>query len=123
MPNAESIFMAQRCTYFLPNLAELNEAWQPAADIYRAAFGWLVKVDLAGVRPTDVDVRVSGQMLVITGQRRDWLVTEGHQLYSMEITYSRFQRAIEFPCALDNVQVELDYRDGLLLIALKCQSS
>lgn len=28
--------------------------WQPPADIYRLARGWLVKFELAGVRPEDV---------------------------------------------------------------------
>jgi HSP20 family protein len=116
--------MAQRCSYFLPETAELRECvWRPAADVYRARYGWLVKIDLAGVRPADVNVSLAGQSLIVSGERRDWLAAEGHQLYSMEIAYNRFQRIIEFPCALANAQLELEYRDGLLFIALKCEAS
>ncbi len=34
--------------------------WHPAADIYRAPCGWLLKFDLAGVNPEDVAIAVQG---------------------------------------------------------------
>ena len=30
--------------------------WRPAADIYRTRTGWLIKYDLAGVRPEDIEI-------------------------------------------------------------------
>src|SRR5262249_44515665 len=34
----------------------LEETWQPRADVYRMPDGWLVKLELAGVRPDDVQL-------------------------------------------------------------------
>ena len=41
--------------------------WRPSADVYRTRRGWLVKFDLAGVRPSDITMAVQGQSLVVRG--------------------------------------------------------
>ena len=92
--------------------------WRPAADVYHCPEGWLVKFDLAGVRPEDVEVSVRGRCLIVSGVRRDWICQEELRCYSMEISYHRFQRAVELPCELDTVQVKTDYRFGMLLVRL-----
>ncbi len=105
-----------------PNPSELaRERWEPPVDIYRGPSQWLVKVDLAGVRPEDVEIRVQGCRLTIRGIRRDFSVREGHKAYSMEIAYSRFERTIELPCDLDKFQIRTDYRDGMYLLEIRAQ--
>ena len=115
--------MAERCTYFVADLTSLTErTWRPAADVYRSCDGWLIKLDLAGVRASDIRVAVEGRRLIVSGERRDWLASTGHHPYSMEIIYDRFERVVEFPCELDQPQMEVEFRDGWLLIAIRCQS-
>lgn len=87
-------------------------------DIYRGTRGWLVKLDLAGVQTDDVDLYVSGRQLTIEGLRRDRSIVEGHQAYSMEIAYNRFQRKIEFPCDIESAQIFTKYDNGMLLVQL-----
>ena len=96
--------------------------WRPAADVYRGIQGWLVKLDLAGVRTQDIELSVSGQSLQIRGVRRDWAIREGQQSYSMEIAYNRFERVIELPSDLGQVDVTTEYRDGMLLIHLRTET-
>lgn len=96
-----------------------QSCWQPSADIYRVTEGWLVKFDLAGVRPEDIRVRAEGRRLTVEGIRRDLSIIEGQQAYSMEISYNRFERSIELPCDLEQVQVKSDYRDGMLLVSIE----
>ncbi len=91
-------------------------AWRPAADIYRTPEGWVVKLELAGVRQEDVDVVASGSELFITGVRRDKFVEEGWSHYSMEIAYNHFERAIELPCDLERAKISIESQDGLLLV-------
>lgn len=94
--------------------------WSPAVDIYRTRQGWLVKFDLAGVSPTDLELTASGRRLTVRGRRRDWCIEQGEccSTYSMEITYSHFQRTIELPCDIEPSQISTDYRDGMLLVRL-----
>jgi len=101
--------------FFISAEAGTAMAWRPSADVYRTPDGWVVKMELAGVRPEDVNVTMSGSELFVSGVRRDRFVEEGWSHHSMEITYSRFERAIELPCNLDRAAISIEFHDGLLL--------
>ena len=92
--------------------------WNPAADVYRVRDGWIVKVDLAGVRTDDLDISISGPLLRISGLRRDSTCGEGISHYQLEITYSRFEKTIQFPRSIESASIGRDYRDGLLILRL-----
>lgn len=96
--------------------------WRPPADIYRTRDGWLVKLEVAGVRPSDLDIRVSGSTLRVGGVRRDLVVREAQHAHSMEISYNRFERRLDFPEPLDPYSAETRYQDGMLLIFLRRRS-
>lgn len=95
--------------------------WAPPVDIYRTSDGWLLKFDLAGVRPADFELEASGCRLTVRGVRRDWIVEElgPCSAYSMEIAYSGFERSLELPCELDAMKIDTQYRDGMLLVRLR----
>jgi HSP20 family protein len=102
---------------FLPAVAANRESsWLPGADIYRSRRGWLIKLDLAGVRQGDVTLKISGDRLVISGCRRDLVMGQDWNHYSMEISYTRFERAIELPCSLERADISTELSDGMLLI-------
>jgi HSP20 family protein len=91
-------------------------AWQPQVDIYRARDHWVVKLDLAGVRPQDVSLTVHGAQLCITGIRHDWTVEEGWRHHTMEIAYNRFERTLVLPCDLTQARITVESRDRMLLL-------
>ena len=93
--------------------------WNPAADVYRTGEGWVVKVDLAGVRSDDIEITIDGKLLRLSGLRRDSFCGDGISHYQLEITYSRFEKIIQFPCSIDHATIERDYRDGLLVLRLR----
>jgi HSP20 family protein len=93
--------------------------WNPAADVYRTREGWVVKLDLAGVRDDDIQITLDGDVLRVSGLRRDSLCGEGISHYQLEITYSRFEKLIQFPCSIETATIQRDYRDGLLLLHLQ----
>jgi HSP20 family protein len=99
-------------------LSEIPSPWEPSADVYRTRDGWLLKFDLAGVRPEDVTVTVSGRLVKVTGVRRDTSVEEGCSYYAMEISYNRFERSLQMPVNLANARVTIEARNGLLLVRM-----
>ncbi|GIW98939.1 MAG: hypothetical protein KatS3mg111_2272 [Pirellulaceae bacterium] len=96
-----------------------GSCWVPAADVYRTPSGWLVKFDLAGVNPSDLELQRHGHRLCIRGTRRDVLVQTGVQSYSLEISYNRFERTVHFPTEIESAHVSTEYRDGMLLVRLE----
>jgi HSP20 family protein len=107
-------------SFFLPAAGSCREAsWHPAADLYRTPEGWLIKFDLAGVHPDDLQVSVAGSRLIVRGVRRDTSIEEGCHCYRMEIAYSRFERCVDLPFALEPARMATEYRDGMLLVRLQ----
>jgi HSP20 family protein len=105
--------------FFFPSCRSEEEvSWRPPVDVYRIRQGWLLKFDLAGVPMEDISVRVEGCRVTVAGVRRDWVAEEGAAYYSMEIAYSRFERTIELPCSFANPRVELESRNGILMIRI-----
>jgi HSP20 family protein len=92
--------------------------WRPAADVYGIPGGWLVKVELAGVRGEEVRVLTQGRLLVVRGRRRDATCGRDLSCYRMEIVYSEFERVLELPADLERARVGTEYRDGMLLVTV-----
>lgn len=92
--------------------------WYPAADVYEAPDGWLVKVELAGVSSEDIELEVAGDCLNISGTRKDRTCESGVSYHQMEITYSRFEKGITFPTPVAGMKVESEFDNGLLIIRL-----
>ncbi len=91
----------------------------PATDVSRTATGWLVKMELAGVRPDDVSIDIDGRTLRISGARRDYTCDEVIEHHNMEIAYQRFFRSVELQHPVDASQISLDFRDGMLLLRVQ----
>jgi HSP20 family protein len=108
---------------FLPvvQMAYEPAAWQPSTDVVRTPYGWLIKFELAGVRPEDVELTAHhGRTLTVRGTRRDCYRDEECRYYLMEITYSHFERSIALPTAIDlgRADIQTEFRDGLLLVRI-----
>jgi HSP20 family protein len=104
---------------FLPAVESCQESpWRPAADVYRGRNGWIVKFELAGVRPDELELTVLGNRLTVRGVRRDYTALEDCYYYQMEIAYCPFERSLTLPCDLERVNVTSEYRDGMLLVRI-----
>lgn len=95
---------------------DTHTEWQPSADIYRMTDGRLINVELAGVRPDELQLLTEGCEIVLSGRRRDWIIEHGRQCQSMEIAYSCFERRFVLPCRVDECRIATEYRDGMLMI-------
>ncbi|MDQ3748791.1 MAG: Hsp20/alpha crystallin family protein [Acidobacteriota bacterium] len=95
-----------------------GKLWYPSADIYQTPDGWLVKVELAGVSAEEIEIDLQGNQLYIAGCRRDKSCAVGMTFQQMEITYSRFEKTLEFPASIDGASVEHNFDNGLLIIRL-----
>jgi HSP20 family protein len=95
-----------------------EEVWQPRADVYRVPGGWLVKLELAGVRPEDVRLVPRASALLVQGTRRDECPCQGRDCHRLEIAYSRFERLLELPGISEAVAITATYRDGMLTVRI-----
>jgi HSP20 family protein len=113
--------MATESMRFVSFILQQEEAqrtadWHPATDVYRTPTGWLLKFELAGVLPEDIELTVRGRMLRVRGKRRDCCWGEECRQVRMEIAYNRFERQVELPEALEYARIETEFRHGMLLV-------
>jgi HSP20 family protein len=116
---AADLIHLMHSTFLHASQAAEDLAWRPAVDVYRTPNGWLIKLELAGVRPEDIEVRVKGSRLTVRGARRDWCVGETCSCHMMEITYSHFERSVDLPEIVSPAQVRAEHRHGMLLIRIQ----
>ena len=105
-------------SFFLSTESEREPDWRPATDVYRTRDGWLVKFELAGVRPDDVELSVRGSALRVRGRRRDTCSEPGCRQLHMEIAYSRFDRQVELPVDLELRRLQSEFQNGMLLVRI-----
>jgi HSP20 family protein len=77
-----------------------------------------VRMDLPGAKPDDIDIQVSGNLLTITGQRKEEKEEKGRTFHRLERTSGSFSRSITLPAAINENEVAAEYRDGVLTITL-----
>lgn len=82
-----------------------------------------VSAELPGVKAADVDVRLAGDTLTISGEKHggNGQRKEG-DVHVSERSYGRFQRHIMLPFAPDPQQTQASLKDGVLTVRLARQA-
>lgn len=95
-----------------------EKAWQPRCDVTETDSEVRVTVDLGGVSPDSINIKVESGTLIIHGIRRE-PANDPESTYRMaEISYGPFERAIPLPDRVDPEQAQASYTDGFLEIRL-----
>jgi HSP20 family protein len=75
---------------------------------------FIVRTDLPGIDPKDVDIKVAGDFLRIKGSREDKRETKKADFFRREIRYGSFERAISLPEGINAEDLKATYHDGVL---------
>ncbi len=93
-----------------------NGLWSPPTDVYETESHYVVRVELAGIRETDLEITFENGILVITGVRSD--VPERRAYHQMEIHFGKFSTAIGVPGPIDLDKSVAEYTDGFLMVRM-----
>ncbi len=93
-----------------------NGLWSPPTDVYETETDYVVRVELAGIRETDLEITFENGILVITGIRSD--VPERRAYHQMEIHFGKFSTAIGVPGPIDLEKSVAEYTDGFLMVRM-----
>jgi HSP20 family protein len=93
-------------------------AWAPAVDIYEKGTDVVLKAELPGVDPKDVDIRIENNVLTLKGERKFENETKREDYHRVERSYGSFTRSFTLPSTVDTASVKADYKDGVLRIML-----
>ncbi len=95
-------------------------AWVPATDIFVRNGDLVIRIEVAGLRPEDVDITFSQGVLTVSGQRRTELGTGGDDsFYIRERFHGDFRRAISLPPECDDDRITAEFFNGLVEITVR----
>jgi len=88
--------------------------WTPAADIYETESGYLIALDLPGIKREALEIDIDDSRLLVKGTR---IVDESRTRRS-ERPRGKFVRTFTVPASVDQNKIDADYKDGVLQIRL-----
>ncbi|MBI5835816.1 MAG: Hsp20/alpha crystallin family protein [Candidatus Eisenbacteria bacterium] len=95
-----------------------HEAWHPPTDAYETEAEFVVRVDIAGTSPEDLQVVAEGRMLRIRGVRRAPQSEGRGQFHKMEIRVGAFERHLRLPEGCCGEGITMAYEQGILIVRL-----
>jgi len=88
--------------------------WQPSVDVFETESDVVVRAELPGIDPKDVDIRVTEDSLSIKGESKREETSQREGYFYTERQYGSFYRSVPFPVEVRPHQARAVYRDGLL---------
>ncbi|MEK7595930.1 MAG: Hsp20/alpha crystallin family protein [Patescibacteria group bacterium] len=98
-------------------LAEPNEA-ELAMDVFQTPSEIIIQTMVAGVKPEELDISVTQDMVTIKGTRQKETRVEEKDCYYRELYWGKFSRSIMVPEEVDQEKAEATIKNGLLTIRL-----
>jgi HSP20 family molecular chaperone IbpA len=87
-------------------------------DVYQTPEMIVIKSMIAGVRPDDLDVSITRDMVTISGKREEEKVSREEDYFHRELYWGSFSRTIELPEEIDVDEAEAVEKHGLLILKL-----
>jgi HSP20 family protein len=95
-------------------------AWVPTTDILAHGDDLIIRVELAGVDPEDVDLRYTHGVLTVSGTRKSGDDEDDEvEFYVRERFYGEFRRLITLPDGTEPSQIDAEFDDGLVEITVR----
>lgn len=95
-----------------------NDAGQLSVDVVNTANEIIIKSMVAGVKPQDLDINISRDMVTIHGTRHEESETKQEDYFHRELYWGAFSRNIILPEEVDVDLAEAKEKHGLLIIKL-----
>lgn len=90
----------------------------PTFEVKETKDSFMFKADLPGIKESDVEISLSGNMLTISGQREEEKRDENDKYFAYERTYGTFTRSFTLPEGADTEHVRAELKDGVLTIVV-----
>lgn len=93
-----------------------SEVWHPPTDVYETETDVVVRVEIGGLEEGDFEISLDGQLLTISGERRDLAAKLAY--HQLEMRYGPFLTGVRLLQPIDETGVEATYRNGILQVTL-----
>ena len=95
-----------------------RQSWTPAIDVIENDNAIVLKAELAGMDPKDINIEVQDNVLTVSGERRFEEEVKEDKYYRIERRYGSFSRSLSLPQTVDEGKIEATYEDGVLAVTV-----
>lgn len=93
--------------------------WNPTLEIAQTEDRIIVKAELPGVDPDNIEVTVEGDVLTIAGHKEEAREEQDENVFLSERIFGEFKRMVTLPCRVKDEGVDARFNHGVLKIRLK----
>ena len=99
-------------------IEEENEEGQLTVDVYNTPNEIVIKAIVAGVKPDDLDISITRDMVTIRGKREEQREVDSDDYFYRELYWGAFSRTILLPQEIEVEDANASEKHGLLVIRL-----
>ena len=100
-----------------------SEREMPFMDLSETDDSLIIKAEVPGIQPEDIDISITDNILTIKGESKQMDSMEREDFHRMERRYGYFSRTLELPCKILIDDVKATYDKGVLSIVMpKCKA-
>ena len=92
--------------------------WLPSLDIAETKNELVVKCEIPGMDPKDIDISLSDGMLTIKGEKKQEREEKEADYHLVERSYGAFTRSVQLPKEVQSDKISAFYKNGVLKITL-----
>ena len=100
-----------------PEVAALGE-WNPIMDVAETKDTLILRVEVPGIHPEDIQVSLQEQVLTIKGEKKKERDEKEERYYRIERSYGSFSRSVRLPIPVDPAKVNATFRNGVLTVMM-----
>jgi HSP20 family protein len=93
-----------------------SRAFTPTFEVKETKDAYVFKADLPGIAEKDVEIQMTGNVLTISGERRQESAQDTERYFALERGYGRFSRSFTLPDGIEGENVTADMKDGVLTL-------
>ncbi len=99
----------------------LSEWLTPASEASSDEGAYLISVELPGVPEDDIDIRISNDAVIVSGEKSETREDKGDTWYFCERQYGAFRRSFRLPPDANSEKAQAHTKDGVLEITIPRQ--
>lgn len=97
--------------------------WSPAMESFESDGRYVLRTDLPGVDPKDVEISVLEDSLVLRGERKSADEVKNKDYHYRETAYGTFERHVALPKGIDRDKITARFENGVLEISMPLPES
>jgi HSP20 family protein len=92
--------------------------WCPELDMAETSENIIIKVEIPGLDPKDIDISISGDTLTLKGEKKEEKKENDRYYHRVERRYGVFTRSVVLPESVDTENVKAECKNGILEVTL-----